>query len=226
MPDYNNGDRIEALSDESLGLVDRLIRYLGQFDNWFIGDGKGYVEIYEPNPMYVISEITDENEYVDDLEFDFEWSRGEIGASQPEGNYSYVRQIRFINTVIRQIHLVSFDNGKKQIVAPDWEPIGKGRFYHYLSDSLGYAYQRFHFREGKNDHSKSLRMRHSRGKFDIPILKDKDELKRFVNFCGVTDEETHTSDKEEQTELFYALLEQYDGFKVKERQLETSKRNC
>lgn len=218
MPESIENNRIGQVSDEALGLEDRLIRYLRDFNRWTHGDGTGWVEIYEPNPMYVISEVIDEREREDcsNLEFDYEWNRGEIGVHQKEGNFAYSRQILFINTVLRRIHLVSFDNGKKRIVAPDYKAIGKGRFYHYLSDSLQYAYQRFHFRDERTDHSKELRKLRSEGSFDIPVLKDEEELQRFVEYCGKDIEGTQTSDKEEQTTLFYALLDKYEEFKRQE----------
>ena len=77
------------------------------------------------------------------------------------------------------------------MVAPDWEPIGKGRFYFYKTDSLRYAIQRFWIARDSRDDSKGLLMirgdgeaaREARGRWgghlDIPVLKS-DELDGFL----------------------------------------------
>ena len=91
--------------------------------------------------------------------------------------------------------MVSFDGGKKYVVAPDWEPVGKDRFYHYLGDSLRYAYPCFCARKDGIEHSKGLSKRRSAGYFDIPVLKDEGELQRFVKFCRVDDRRFFTSDE-------------------------------
>lgn len=215
MSEYSHDNSFNAVSDDKLSLNDRLIKYIRDFDRWTYGDERSLSEVYEPNPMYVISAITDEDERknFDKLSFDLEWNRGEIGLSQKEGNCAFERQILFINTILRRIHMVSFDGGKKYVVAPDWEPVGKGRFYHYLGDSLTYAYQCFCARKDGIDHSKGLRKRRSAGYFDIPVLKDEVELQRFVKFCRVDEQDFFTSDEEEQNELFYVLLDKYEEFK-------------
>ena len=48
-----------------------------------------------------------------------------------------------VATMLRRIHYVSFDNRKKGMVAPEWKPIGKGRFYFYGAGSVEYAVQQF-----------------------------------------------------------------------------------
>lgn len=199
--------------NDEIALEQRIVKYILDFDNWRYSEGKYLTEIYYPNPMYTITE--EEYGYgVDRSQTGYEWSRGEIGSSRKEGNYSYIRQVRFNNTVIRNIQLVSFDNGKKTIVAPDWEPIGKGRFYYYLRGSIGYSYQLLlvNKMEGK-DHSTELRKRRSTGKFDIPILRDEEELKQFMQFCNMDHDIEPEMVEEKQDLLFYELLNKFAEFK-------------
>ena len=51
---------------------------------------------------------------------------------------------------------MSFDNHKKSMVAPDWEPIGKGRFYFYRAGSVEHAVQQFWTEHDGRDHSMRL----------------------------------------------------------------------
>ena len=85
---------------------------------------------------------------------------------------------------------VGFDNRKKDMVAPDYEQIGKGRFYFYKADSLEYAIQRFWTTRNDKDDSKGLRIRGDGeaardararwgGRLDVPVLKP-DELDGFL----------------------------------------------
>lgn len=210
--------RPKRLSRRPASLDHRLAKYIRDFDNWALGDDDRFSEIYEPNPMFVITAVTDNDaqENFKNLAYDFEWNRGEVEASLPEGNYAYQRQIQFMNTILRRIHMVSFDNGKKTVVAPDWVAIGKGRFYYYLKDSINYAYQCFNVADEGEDHSQGLSKRNSAGYFDIPVLDDQDELTRFVEFCGIERHHTPETDKEEQNKLFYQLLDKFDEFKRKE----------
>lgn len=217
MSEHRKDNHSESAASKYLGIEDRLIKYIRYVDRWFDGGDESLSEIYEPDPMSVISAITDVStrEKYNDLCFDLEWNRGDVGASQTEGNYAFQRQVMFIYTVLRRIHIVSFDNGKKTIVAPDWEPFGAGRFYHYMRDSVEYAYQCICVYKDKDrrDDSKGLFRRNLRRNFDIPVI-EKNELQRFVEYCGVTDTRTHTPDRDEQTKLFYDLLEKYEAFKL------------
>ena len=59
-----------------------------------------------------------------------------------------------IRTVLARLYWVSFDNGKKSMVSPDYQTVGRGRFYYYLEGSLVLAAQRFI--SVRADHSKEL----------------------------------------------------------------------
>ena len=199
----------------SLPLRQKVASYIRDMKSWSYGDHKKLAEYYNPNPMFTITAVTDEDERkdFDNLAYDLEWNRGEIGASNKIGNRAYYRKILYGTSVIARIHIVEFDNGKKTIVAPEWEDIGKGRFYFYLKDSVEYAYQCFLANQYRADHSKGLRKREAAGYFDIPILKSEKELNEFVQYCDMGDTASPETDKEEQNRIFYRLLEKYAEFK-------------
>ena len=127
--------------------------------------------------------------------------------------------------MLRRIHYVSFDDRKKSMVAPDWEPVGRGGFYFYRTDSVRYAVQRFWTeREGRDD-SKGLRVRGQgesatearsrwRGRLNIPVLNP-GELEGFLerrqtNAIGANKPAT---DLEEQYELFLRTLIDFDDWR-------------
>ena len=85
-----------------------------------------------------------------------EWTRGE---SKTDNNHAGWYELRCDQTLLRRIHYVSFDDKKKSIVAPDWRPIGQGRFYFYQANSVRYAVQRFWAARHDRDDSKGLRLR-------------------------------------------------------------------
>ena len=199
----------------SLPLRQKVASYIRDMKSWSYGDHKKLAEYYNPNPMFTITAVTDEDERkdFDNLAYDLEWNRGEIGASNEIGNGAFLRKILFGTSVIDYIHIVEFDNGKKTIVAPDWEAIGEGRFYYYLKDSVEYAYQCLLANEYREDHSKGLMKKREAGYFDIPVLKSETELNEFVQYCDMGDTSSPETDKEEQNRIFYRLLEKYAEFK-------------
>ena len=120
---------------------------------------------------------------------------------------------------------IGFDNGKKSMVAPDWKPIGKGRFYFYKADSLRCAIQRFWTTHHGRDDSKGLRIqgdgevaREARarwgGRLDIPVLKG-DELDGFLEGrrCDAIRGPDPETDRGEQYELFLRNLLDFDDWR-------------
>ena len=115
-------------------------------------------------------------------------------------------------------------NNKKSIVAPDWRPIGRGRFYFYQANSVQYAVQRFWAECHDRDDSKGLllgeagsateaRSRWRRG-LDIPVLNP-GELEGFLegrqgNAIGANRPAT---DQAEQYELFLRNLLDFDDWR-------------
>ena len=145
-----------------------------------------------------------------------EWTRGEV---RTDDNYAGWYELRYHQTVLRRVRYVGFDNRKKDMVAPDYKQVGKGRFYFYKADSLEYAIQRFWTTRHGRDDSKGLRIpgdgeaaRDARarwdGRLDIPVLKP-DELDGFLQGRR-PDPET---DRGEQYELFLRNLLDFDDWR-------------
>ena len=116
-----------------------------------------------------------------------EWTRGEIRTdNNMAGHYKlYYHQI-----LLNRTRFVVFDDRKKSMVAPDWEPRGRGRFYFYHANSLPYALQIFSSRREHGDDSVELRIRGNGNVYDearafwprgmrIPVLKP-GELEGFL----------------------------------------------
>ena len=83
-------------------------------------------------------------------------TRGEV---RTDDNFAGCYELRYHQTVLRRVRYVGFDNQKKNMFTPDYEPIGKGRFYFYKADSLEYAIQRFWTTRHGRDDSKGLLIR-------------------------------------------------------------------
>ena len=154
-----------------------------------------------------------------------EWTRGE---SKTDNNHAGWYELRCDQTLLRRIHYVSFDDKKKSIVAPDWRPIGQGRFYFYQANSVRYAVQRFWAARHDRDDSKGLRLREGesatearsrwRRGLDIPVLSP-GELEGFLkgregNAIGANNPAT---DRAEQYELFLHNLLDFDDWRRAQR---------
>ena len=150
-----------------------------------------------------------------------EWTRGEV---RTDDNFAGWYELRYHQTVLRRVRYVGFDNRKKDMVAPDYEQIGKGRFYFYKADSLEYAIQRFWTTRNGGDDSKGLRIRGDGeaardararwgGRLDIPVLKP-DELDGFLTgrrWDAIRGPDPET-DRCEQYELFLRNLLDFDDW--------------
>lgn len=103
-----------------------------------------------------------------------EWTRGEIVKDK---NFSNLYSLFYHQTRLSRIHWVSFDDRKKSMVAPKWEPCLTGRLYYYERGSIELAMQRFHAHHNGGDRSKSLNS--SSGTIEIPTASI-DEVERFL----------------------------------------------
>lgn len=182
---------------------------------------------YQLFPEFTIQR-TDVDHGIED--HNLEWARGEIGYHYNKfANNSTVLELCYHNTPLTFVTLATFDAGKKTIVAPDWHQIGRGRFYCYLEDSLEYIYQ-YYFLVGHQHHKDdSLQLSYSfdshlsdtrNGFFDIPVLKNKQDLLRFTDFAQkeLKIQPFNPSmmpffDEKAQNEFFYSLLECYKIYK-------------
>ncbi|QKS10008.1 hypothetical protein HT745_16675 [Pseudosulfitobacter pseudonitzschiae] len=184
---------------------DNVRMYLLDFDGW---KRSGDVDYYVADPRFTIRELQDSTS----LDFQQEWTRGEIGSHYDHGNAAFYLGVYFGDTLLRKIHVVLFDGGKKIVVAPAWESIGNGRIYYYVADSIEYAYQRFLCRERGVDFSKSISGPGRSDSFDIPVFRDASELKKYLSQYG-GEPVNSTSDRDEQNRLFSENLEKFRCFK-------------
>ena len=120
-----------------------------------------------------------------------EWTRGEI---RKDNNHAWYKEVYCNQTLLAIVRCVTFDDGKKEMVAPKWAARGTGRFYYYEQDSIEYALQTFLLSSRVGfDHSELLRF-HVTGDEDllnraralwpgphmkIPVLRG-GELERFL----------------------------------------------
>lgn len=198
---------LEIIQYRQQGLTpeQRVRRYLLDFDGW---QEMGGIHHYTSDPKYTLqADDTDET-----LDFQQEWTRGEVGRHYDHGNSAYYVRVFYGATLLRSIHVVLFDGGKKLAVAPDWQPIGNGRFYYYVAESIEYAYQQFLANQTGADYSKRLTAPDRTGEFDIPVFANDEDLRRFLSLCG-SDDGGSTSDEQEQNRLFLKNLETYRHFR-------------
>ena len=192
--------------------IQNLQKYIMDFDNWHSDDlGNQHYNLYP--------EFTIKNE---DFPYGngqtLEWTKGEIGYSYSHGNNGRYDVIRYHQTEIKRIHIITFDGGKKTIVAPTWEPINGGRIYYYLKDSLEYYYQQKIINNRKDD-SKSINKDEEieSGTFDIPIFKNKKELNKFMEWLKNNNKDVNkyndvVKDGDTQIKIFYSLLKKYEEY--------------
>ena len=85
-----------------------------------------------------------------------EWTQGEVRKDNNNAGYY---DIHYHQTRLAHIHCVSFDDNKKSMVAPNWKPRGRGRFYYYEASSINYAVQCFYAAKMREDDSRTLQIR-------------------------------------------------------------------
>ncbi|VAW06899.1 hypothetical protein MNBD_ALPHA01-1899 [hydrothermal vent metagenome] len=192
-----------------LSPLDKVKKYLLDFEEWVQTSTDDYTDYYESAPEFIVRTNDEDN----NLDFDQEWTRGEIGAHYKNSNGAYYREICYHGTLLKQIHIVFFDGGKKTVVSPNWESICQGRIYYYLKDSIEYAYQNYLILQHGTDYSIDIRKSGVGGNFDIPVFKDEQELERFMQFCATSQSATPESDRKRQNTLFYDLLDKYEDFR-------------
>ena len=204
--------------------LERAKRCLAEPAAWTQREEDGFVCCHhDVLPEFTLKAASAEKDHMDSAQ---EWTRGEI---RTDDNHAGWYELRCHQTLLRRIHYVSFDNHKKSMVAPDWEAVGRGRFYFYRADSVGYAVQRFWTAHEGRDDSKGLRVcgrgesateARSRwhGGLDIPVL-DPGELEGFLerrpaNAIGANEPATEPG---EQYELFLRNLLDFDDWRQAQR---------
>lgn len=200
------GLEIHQHLQSNISPINKVIKYLLHFDGWAKSGDSDY---YITDSEFKASPLDSESNF---LGFNQEWVRGEIGYHYQKGNSAYYVGVFKSNLLLHKIHIVIFDGGKKNIVAPSWVPVGSGRFYFYLKSNIEYVYQCYLSHEVGKDYSRDIRRSDCNEVFDIPVLDDEAELKKFITFCNESASEPET-DEHIQTELFLKLLEKYSQFK-------------
>jgi hypothetical protein len=151
-----------------------------------------------------------------------EWARGCIGYHYDESsNGTSEKGLYYHQTAIARVLLCHFDGSKKTIVAPQYEPMGSGRFYFYYENDIGHSYQTFLNNKYNKDDSRGIRRPHpslNREYFDIPIFKNENDLLQFKQYVALknasysypsTDPEF---DHTKQNILFCELMNLYFAF--------------
>ena len=159
LPDTAPPHEIERMWRERFGLdkspLERAQGYLWEPDAWLpmsedeFMDNTFYHRIF---PEFTLR-VADASEVVARHE---EWTRGEIRTDNNAAGYY---KLYYHQTLLNRTRFVIFDDRKKSMVAPGWEPRGTGRFYFYRADSIAYALQRFWVGNGRDDDSTTLRIR-------------------------------------------------------------------
>ena len=214
---------IERMWRERFGLdapaLERAKRFIEDSAVWTLREENGFVCCHhDVFPEFTLRAANVERP----MDSSQEWTRGEIVTTDNQASWF---ELRCHQTLLRRIHYVSFDNRKKGMVAPDWEPIGKGRFYFYRADSVDYAVQRFWAEYDGRDDSKGLRIRGDgeparaarsrwRRGLDIPVVKS-EELHRLMEDRGWNSISSAdpSSDPDEQYELFLRAQLDFDDWR-------------
>ena len=219
---------IERMWRQRFGLdapaLERAKRCLAEPAAWTRREEDGFVCCHhDVFPEFTLKAASAKKDHMDSTQ---EWTRGEI---RTDDNHAGWYELRCHQTLLRRIHYVSFDNHKKCMVAPDWEAVGRGRFYFYRADSVRYAVQRFWTAYPDRDDSKGLRVcgkgesateARSRwhGGLDIPVVNP-GELEGFLerrqpNAIGANEPATEPG---EQYELFLRNLLDFDDWRQAQR---------
>ena len=215
---------IERMWRQRFGLdapaLEKAKRLLAEPAAWTLREEDGFICCHhDVFPEFTLKAASAEEDRMDSTQ---EWTRGEV---RTDDNHAGWYELRCHQTLLRRIHYVSFDNRKKDMVAPHWEPVGRGRFYFYRADSIRYAVQRFWIaRDDRND-SKGLRIRGSgesateararwRRGLDIPVLNP-GELEGFLEGrqANTTFADRPATDPSEQYELFLRNLLDFDDWR-------------
>ena len=202
---------IERMWRERFGLdmtpYEKAIGYLSKPNSWsLIAESRGNMNFHHKTFPEFTLKVADAEDHIARHE---EWTRGEICRNN---NSAWYYELYYHQTRLAQIRCVNFDDNKKSMVAPNWEPRGAGRFYFYEINSIDYAVQKFYSSlAGRNDSVKlsigghgeasdEARLRWSH-QLKIPVIH-KRELEDFLNFGGERKLVGPSTDEAEQYQLF------------------------
>ena len=213
---------IERMWRERFGLdltpLDRVKLHLNEIDAWVPSNkmGENLHKHHKTFPEFTLK-VTEAEDFMARNE---EWTRGEF---RTDNNHAGYFEIRFHQTCLARVRYVSFDDNKKSMVAPNWEPRGAGRFYFYEADSISYALQKWHAASVREDHSTTLSIRGNgdaskqvRSRWghhlEIPVVS-KAELDEFLGHRNDREHVDPSRDEDEQYELFLRNLLEFDDWR-------------
>ena len=203
-------------TDEPVPMLAKVRHYLDDVSQWSLSprdDGCNGDYYHQVHPEIAIKcsdapKLEARNE---------EWTRGEVRTDNNSAGFYDVYHHRQRLTRVRY---VSFDDHKKSIVAPEWEPCGPGRFYYYEVDSIEYAVHKFYCVLQRRDDSQRLHIggrgsdascqlrgltkrRTGSGYYRIPVLRPGEfGAFRESQLYPPTDSANPERDYKEQYELF------------------------
>lgn len=213
---------IERMWRERFGLdlspLDRMKLYLNEPDSWVSSNrtGDNLYKYHRTFPEFTIR-VTEAEAFMACNE---EWTRGEI---RKDNNHAGYYEIRYHQTCLARVRYVNFDDRKKSMVAPKWEPRGAGRFYFYEEHGICSALQIWHTAfsgenhsttlsiRGNGDSSKQARLRWGHH-LTIPVASQ-EELDEFLGHRDEQEQIEPSRDEEEQYELFLRNLLDFDDWR-------------
>lgn len=135
--------------------VDSLPDYVRQFHRWAAvdDDGMNAEWYYKPIPQL---RMVLEDAQPGIGHHTQEWANGEV---RHDRDYSCWYVFWYGNTNVGRVPCVGLDDSRKFMAAPNWEPMGTGRFYFYEPGTLRYAMQEFFLQE-HYDRSSELRVKY------------------------------------------------------------------
>ena len=197
-------------------ILDRIHQYLADVSQWSLSprdDGCNGDFYHQAHPEFSIK-CADAPDHVARNE---EWTRGEI---RQDNNHAGFYDVYHNQQRLTRVRYVSFDDHKKSMVAPKWEPCGKGRFYFYESGSIEYAVHQFYCQIQRKDDAQLLHIgrrdsaparqlrelmkrRTGMGYYCIPVLEPGEfEAFRTSDWYPLTDNANPERDDEKQYDLF------------------------
>ena len=116
---------------------EKLLQYLTDRSQWSWEPDRN-IQYYNYDPDYYILQREADSEIPFESMTDFsleEWTQGEISK-----NTGFVlKELYYKERCLGKFYLVSFDDGKKHMINPDWKPLSHGRIYFYEEGTLRHA---------------------------------------------------------------------------------------
>ena len=216
---------IERMWRERFGLdapaLERAKRYLSEPDAWssMVENGCNMNFHHTTFPEFTLRVAGAE----DHIARHEEWTRGEI---RTDNNHAGYYELRYHQTLLARIRYVSFDDHKKSMVAPNWEPRRAGRFYFHEADSIEYAVHEFYSTVLSRDDSLTLSIR-GRGQasnearsrwghyMKIPVVRT-GELEGFLGPAGEREVVRPSTDEAEQYQLHLRNHLDFEDWRIRQ----------